>query len=163
MMPIYDISERLYFSYIWSIFNETILPYTFKAQTANIFTLGIWKYANSYTVENADVSKQWSNETKWMKPSNERTKQGNEKYKDKAKKYTSWFCSRVSLFRFVFSLLCYALLHIYQLYFEPRSLDITMLYSTSNALPDNQFFVSSLHTAHMFLKREKTKSIFDIW
>ena len=38
-----------------------------------------------------------------------------------------------------------------------------MLYSTSNALPDNQFFVSSLHRAHMFLKREKTKSIFDIW
>ena len=79
MMPIYVISERLYFSYILSIFNETILPYTFKAQTANIFTSCMWKYANSYAVENADVSKQWSNETKWMKPSNERTKQGNEK------------------------------------------------------------------------------------
>ena len=61
------------------------------------------------------------------------------------------------------AVMLYALLHIYQLYFEPRSLDITMLYSTSNALPDNQFFVSSLHAAHMFLKLEKTKSIFDIW
>ena len=52
-------------------------------------------------------------------------------------------------------IICYALLHIYQLYFEPRSLDITMLYSTSNALPDNQFFISLLHTAHVFLKRVK--------
>ena len=103
MMPIYDISHRLYFSYILSIFNETILPYTFKAQTANIFTLCMWKYADLYAVENAEFlnneATKRNEQNRAKKERNKETKNKRTKRRNVFRSFVPAFCSFVSSFR----------------------------------------------------------------